>query len=224
MDNELLEPQLIEEKRLIATLITGKPAAGGFMIASSTILAMTLISFFYWQAPEAWANLLPAVNREIFHHGQLWRIFTAIFIHADLEHLLSNMYMLWIFSYFIFGYFGFSVFPTFSFILAGIVNLIAVSTYAPEMELLGASGLVYLLGGFWLTLYPLIQRQYSAINRTIRVIGIAMIIFLPTTFVPTTSYRTHAIGFAIGALMGVFYFFKNKKEIRSHEVYKINYV
>ncbi len=110
-----------------------------------------------------------------------------------------------------------------SFILAGVVNAFAILTYAPDVELIGASGLVYILGGFWLTLYFLIQRQYPVMNRLMRVVGIACMIFLPSTFSPTTSYRTHAIGFIFGIAMALVYFVRYKKEIRSHEVYKLRF-
>lgn len=223
---ELQDPKtvLIEEQHLIATMITGKLSAKAFIVASlSTILFMS-VTLFYWLAPEVISDLFPAVRLQIFQHGQIWRLFTAMFVHADLEHLLSNMYMLWIFSFFVFGYFGFGVFPVFSILLGAVANALAILTYGPTTELLGASGLVYILGGFWLTLYPLIQRQYSVVNRSIRSIGIALVIFAPSTFVPTTSYITHAIGFLLGIGLGFFYFIKNKKMIRSHETYRISYV
>ncbi len=194
------------------------------MVSSLTVMIITLMTLLYWNAPIKLADLMPAVNFEVYKNMQLWRVFTSVFIHADLAHLLSNVYMLWIFSFFVFGYFGFSIFPMMSFFLAGVVNAVAILTYAPHIELLGASGLVYILGGFWLTLYFFIQRQYTIMNRLIRVIGIAMMIFLPSTFAPTTSYRTHAIGFLVGMLMAAAYFIKNKKEIRSYEVYKISLV
>ncbi|MBC7419242.1 MAG: rhomboid family intramembrane serine protease [Bdellovibrio sp.] len=224
MEQEFVEPILIEEKRLVGTMITKKPSVNAFIVASMTILFITMMTLFYWQGPQRLTDLLPAVHQQIFQHAQIWRAFTAVFIHADIAHLLSNAYMLWIFSFFVFGYFGFGVFPLLSFFIAGIVNVLAILTYAPEVELIGASGLVYILGGFWLTLYPLIQRQYSVVNRLMRVIGISLVIFLPSTFVPSTSYRTHAIGFGFGILMALFYFYKNKKQIRSYEIYKISLV
>lgn len=218
------EPVFIEEKRLIGTMITGKVSTWAFVVASLAVLFFTAATIFYWLAPQEVAVLFPAVQSQIFQHRQVWRIFSAVFIHADLEHLLSNMYMLWIFCFFVFGYFGFSMFPVFSILLADSVNAIAVLSYEPNTQLLGASGLVYILGGFWLTLYPLIQRQYSVINRSMRAVGIALVIFGPSTFVPTTSYITHAIGFAMGIGLGIFYFIKNKEKIRSYETYKISYV
>ena len=216
--------QLIEEKRLVGTLITGKPSADAFIITTVVALFSILMTLLYWSGQQWLADLLPAIQEPVFKQGQLWRIFTATFVHADIEHLLSNIYMLWIFGFFVFGYFGFSVFPVVSFFLAGVVNALAILTYAPETHLLGASGLVDILGGFWLTLYPLVQRQYSVGSRLLRVSGIALVIFLPSTFVPTTSYRTHAIGFAVGVLMGLWYFRKHKDRIRAFETYKISFV
>ena len=224
MELQTPEPVFIEEKHLVGTMITGKLSAQAFIVASLTTILFMAVTLFYWLAPAGWSDLFPAVQSQIYQHGQIWRIFTAMFVHADLEHLLSNMYMLWIFSFFVFGYFGFTVFPVFSILLAAAANAIAVKTYGADTQLLGASGLVYILGGFWLTLYPLIQRQYSVMNRSIRALGIALMIFAPSTFVPTTSYITHAIGFAMGIGLGLFYFMMNKEEIRSRETYRISYV
>jgi rhomboid protease GluP len=213
------------EERLTSTLMTTKPSMlNAFIAASLSVLIISLVSLFYWNAQSAWADLLPASGNLMFNQHQLWRSVSAIFIHADLEHLLSNMYMLWIFTFFIYGYFGLSIFPFVSLGVAALTNIFAVASYEPQMNLLGASGLVYVLGGFWLTMYFLIQRQYLWMNRLVRVLGIAAIIFMPTTFVPSTSYRTHAIGFFLGIIMAVFYFLRNKEKIRSYEVYQVSLV
>ena len=224
MDFEQPEPVLIQERRLIKTMITGKPGKDSFLIAVMTVFVMGLITLFYWRDPFGWSQYLPAIKDEVFAHGQLWRIFTALFIHADLGHYLSNMYMLSVSSFFIFGYFGFTIYPLTSFLVAAFVNLLAIATYSPDVRLLGASGLVYVLGGFWLTMYFLIQRQYKWLNRTLRVVGISFMIFAPSTFVPNTSYRTHALGFAAGIIMAFVYFYKNRQIIRSHEVYSVSFV
>lgn len=224
MSHEADEPVLIEEKRLIETWITGRPAAGAFFTATIVVFLMSAATLFFWTVPVEVAALMPAVQEKIFQKLEYWRVFTAIFVHADTEHFLSNMYILWIFSYFVFGYCGYKIFPLASFLAAGVVNALAVLTYSPDVELIGASGLVYVLGGFWLTLYLFVQRQYGVMNRLMRVLGIAAVIFLPSSFVVTTSYRTHGIGFMAGILMGLFYFYKNKKAIRNKEVYVSSWV
>lgn len=208
------------EKRLVGTLITEKPHSMSFLVCASILLIMAFLSQIYWQNWWSLAEFLPARKDFIFGEGQWWRALSAVFIHADIGHFFSNAYMLGVFSYFVFGHFGFGLYPLSSFVIAALVNVIAISTYPPEVRLLGASGLVYVLGGLWLTLYFLIQRQFSIVNRTFRVIGVSLMVFFPTTFVPTTSYRTHAIGFACGVVMGIIYYNLNRFEILRHEKYK----
>lgn len=210
----------VAEKKIIGTLMTGKPSDKASIAALMTIFVMVAGTLFYWNAPLNWANWLYITRADFFQSGQVWRAFTAIFVHADIEHLLSNMLLLWVFSFFIFGYFGFKVFPVLSLFMAALVNVLTVWTYEPSIHLIGASGLVYFLGGLWLTLYAQIQRQYSWGQRLLRVVGIALMIFLPSTFVASTSYRAHAIGFLMGVFVGILYFYKNKEKIRLHEVYR----
>lgn len=184
------------------------------------VLIISLLSQVYWQNLFQWAEFLPAEREQVFHQGQWWRVFTAALIHSDLGHYLNNLYMFVVFGFFCFSYFGLIQMSALSFLGAGLVNLVAISTYPREVNLLGASGWVYLLGGVWLTLYLLIQRQYSYASRILRVVGFSLMMFFPTSFVPTTSYRTHTIGFLVGVAIGVFYFVINKKWIRSFEVWQ----
>ena len=186
------------------------------MMALFTVLLVSVVTLYDWRL----GCELSVSRAEVFSQGQYWRLLTAVFVHADLAHLLSNVYMLFIFSLFVYGYFGFMAFPVLSVFAAAVVNGLAVLTYPPEVELLGASGLVYVLGGFWLTLYFFIQRQYSVPSRLLRVTGIALMVFFPTTFIASTSYRTHAIGFVVGVAVGAFYFLRKRNTIRRHEVYK----
>lgn len=226
---EVFEPEIPEElisppeKRLVQTLITKKPRASSLMVTAGMVLLIILVTQAYWIDFGGIASLLPAINNNIFSQGEVWRAFTAVLIHADMGHLVSNLYMLGILSYFVYGYFGFRAYPFWTFMGAGLVNFISVYTYAPEVRLLGASGWVYLLGGFWLTLYLFIQRQYRISRRLMRVFGMALMVFFPTSFEPTTSYRTHFIGFVIGMAMGLYFFLANRKKIQEHEEYRIVY-
>jgi rhomboid protease GluP len=209
------------ETRLVQTHITLRPKSTSALVSLFMILFITLITQIYWRNSFHLADQLPAVNRLIFDNGEVWRLFSAILIHGDMGHLLANMYMLGILSYFVYGYFGWGLYPVTTFFGAALVNLISISTYPPDVRLLGASGWVYLLGGLWLTLYLLIQRQYRFSRRLLRVCGIALMIFFPTTFEPTTSYRTHFIGFIIGILIALIYFYFQRRQIRQSEAYRV---
>jgi rhomboid protease GluP len=224
MEFDQVPNKLIEETQIVGTLITRKPNSTSFIVASTSVLFIGLVTLIYWQNPAQISRYLVANRDLIFNQGQWWRAFTAVFIHNDLAHYLSNMYMLAVFSYFINSYFGFYVFPILSVVMAAVVNVLSIYTYTNDIQLLGASGLVYFLGGFWLSLYFLIQRQYNVGNRILRVLGIGLVIFFPTSFVPNVSYRTHAIGIFLGILVGSIYFFKNKKTIQAREIYKRSYV
>ena len=68
---------------------------------------------------------------------------TAIAVHTDMAHFVSNAILLAFFSYLLFGYFGFWVFPVLGLALAGLTNYLSLLTYPPEVSLVGASGLVY---------------------------------------------------------------------------------
>lgn len=216
--------QYIEEKRLVGTMITGKPKPASLITAVLTVGLMILATFLFWWLPPSWADLFPAVKHAVHQEHQWWRLLTAVFIHSDLEHLLSNMLMLGIFSFFIYGYFGTVIFPTISFLLAALVNFLTIQSYGPETALLGASGLVYILGGFWLAIYFFIQRQYLPTMRLIRVVGVALMMFAPTTFVATTSYMAHGYGLVFGVMAAGIYFLINKKSIRQFELYQSTFV
>lgn len=208
------------ERRLVSTLIMQKPHRHSLVVVGLVSLFIILVTQFYWLSPESLADLLPVIRRKVFVEGQWWRVFTATMIHGDLAHLLSNLYMLSLLSYFVYGYFGWSVFPVWTFLGAAAVNLLSISTYPMDTRLLGASGWVYLLGGYWLTLYFFIQRQQRLSQRVLRVCGIALMVFFPTSFEPTTSYRTHFIGFVAGMMFALIYFSMNKEKIRQKEVYR----
>ena len=212
------------EKRLSGTFITLKPKSSSLIFTALSLLIVIGVSQFYWMNIGDLAHFMPAIKKNIFFEGEWWRLFTSVLIHADFGHLLSNLYMLGIFAYFVYGYFGFYAFPVLAFFGSGLVNAISIYTYPLETRLLGASGMVYLLGGFWLSLYLMIQRQYKFSRRLVRVLGIALMVFFPSSFEPTTSYRTHFIGFAVGATLGLLYFFFNKDRLREKETFKWLYL
>ena len=211
------------EVRLVGTLLTKPLKAYSHFATLVTLLFITLVTQIYWLDFNGWADQMPAVKRLIFENSEYWRLFTSVLIHADIGHLLSNMYMLGIFSYFIYGHFGFKAFPLYTFLGAALVNLISINTYPPDVRLLGASGWVYLLGGFWLSIYLMIQKQYSFSKRLLRVTGMSLMVFFPTSFEQTTSYRTHFIGFVIGVAIGFFYFYANRKKIKKSEQTQLIY-
>lgn len=213
----------MQEIRLLKTYLNQKPEKGSAAISFAVIFLCALASFFYWQqSPEL--SLWNASGEKVFSEHQYWRLLSSLFVHSDLGHLLSNSYMLFILGLLTYGYFGFGVYPAMTLVAGILTNILTLLTYRPEVRLLGASGMVYFLAGFWLVMYVQIQRQYSWGSRWIRLLGIGLMILFPSAYEPNVSYRAHAIGLALGVLGAVFYFRTHKKRLRQAEVYKVTEV
>ena len=102
-----------------------------------------------------------------------------------------------------------------------LTNLITLGGMKPEIYLVGASGVVYFLGAFWLGIYLFIERNKNISIRILRSLGVALILLGPTQFSPQVSYMAHWWGFVLGLLHSAVYFFLYKKKIRSFEEYRL---
>ncbi|HEX4924207.1 MAG TPA: rhomboid family intramembrane serine protease [Bdellovibrionales bacterium] len=199
------------------TLLSRKPRKENTIIAFIAVGVLVLLSVVSWSGLWGLAPWLSASREQVFAAGEYWRLFTALGVHGDIGHLLSNALGFGLFAYLLYDYFGFSVFPAAAVVLGALVHALTLMTYKPEVRLIGASGMVYLMVGFWLVQYLLIERRLKLSNRAIRCMGFALAAMMPSTFEQTVSYRAHAIGFAVGAVFGLIYFVLHRKRIRSHE-------
>ena len=214
----------IEEYESIVkeTFLTSKPAEGSGMVAAASLLVLAGFSLFYWSHDASGIALqLPANSERVLGQGQYWRLVTSIFVHSDCKHLLSNSVGIGFLGYLLYGYFGCKVYPCLVLVTGAAVTLITVITYPANTNLLGASGVVYLMAAFWLTLYICLERRFSIAKRIIRAMGFMLIVLVPTSFSPEVSYRAHAIGFGMGILIAVPYFLWNKARFRQAEIIEI---
>src|SRR5690606_26204612 len=108
--------------------------------------------------------------------GEYWKLWTTLFVHADIGHALSNAFLFFILGFFLYGYYGIRVFPLAALFWGGITNLFVLLQYESDIHLIGASGVVYWMGGFWLTLYFLLNRKLSLFPRALRTIGVGLIL------------------------------------------------
>ncbi len=177
-----------------------------------------MVTILSWQQSDkyAWA----ANHQNIFEFNQWWKIFTSVLIHSDPQHWLSNSILLVVFGWLLAGYFGFFLFPMICLVLAWMTHVLTLWTYPLEVYLIGASGLVYVMAGVWLSLYFLISRDRLWRSRLIRVLGVCLSLLLPTQFQPEVSYRAHLFGFLIGVLGGVIYFIFNYKKIQRYDAWE----
>ncbi|WP_413612639.1 rhomboid family intramembrane serine protease [Bdellovibrio sp. HCB-110] len=202
-----MEPATRSWTVIRATWLTKKPHGRGWFAAAWSVLALIAGSVLYWQDVAKASQWMPASRDFVFSQGEYWRLWTTLFAHADLGHLISNSLLFFIFGYFLAGYFGLVVFPITAFVLGGLTNAFVLLSYNPQVNLIGVSGVVYWMGGMWLVLYLLLDQQRTVLQRSLRSVGVALAVFMPSTaFDPQVSYRAHLIGFFIGVVSAVIYY------------------
>jgi len=200
------------------TYLSRPPRKNSATVSFGCIAIVFLFSFAYWGNSFGIRPELIPSREDIFSAHRYWKLFTGILVHADLNHFFSNAIGLFLFGYLLYGYFGPIVYPCLVFFLGAVVQMISLATYPAGTSLVGASGVVYLICAFWLTLFALVERRFGVLQRLLRSVGFALVMLLSSTFDPAISYRTHALGFVAGILFGLLYFARFKEKIRAAEV------
>ena len=159
-----------------------------------------MVSVYDWKT----SGTLGISGRAFFEYGEYWRSVTALFVHADLAHLLSNSWLLMIFGWLLFQVGGTTAFPWLSLLIGAITNVITVYVYPPQVNLVGASGMVYGMVGLWLTWFVRFDTTPVAF-RWLRVIAFTLMVMFPTTFREEVSYLAHGAGFGVGVVFGLLF-------------------
>src|ERR1019366_9722001 len=121
------------------TLLSGKPRTWSLEVAALSIVAIQAVSLLAWRNGAALLPTLAATSEGVVEKREYWRLLTAVVVHADVMHVFSNAIFLAFFSYLLFGYFGFWVFPVLALVMAALTNYLSLLTYPPEVSLVGAS-------------------------------------------------------------------------------------
>lgn len=201
------------------TLLSHKPSPQSVLLGLSSYLVLLiifLINHHPWRAN----------GHTVYVEGEYWRAFTTTLMHADFIHLGHNTIFFVIFSILLNFYFGFWIFPILSLLIGGVINLIALKIYDPNVYLVGISGVIYFMAAFWMTMFIALERKLKISKRFIIAIGVSLILFWPDAIEERVSYLAHALGFALGIPSAWSYFYVNKSRLRSFEQWdqRIEYV
>ncbi len=80
-------------------MLSRKPQRDSFLVAAFMTLLVIVVTLFDWRTGAE----LSASRDGVFKLHEYWRLLTSVLTHSDLAHLLSNCYMLFIFSFFVLG-------------------------------------------------------------------------------------------------------------------------
>ena len=195
---------MIVESKLVETYLNKEKYHYGLVVSILFLSICIVASLFYWSPDYPIKELLGASPYLIFEKKEYWRLFTTLFTHADIEHLLSNSLMLFFLMYFVTSFFGYWISIALSLIMGAVINYFVLMSFNSEATtLVGISGVIYYLWGLWFILYLFIDETISLPRRLVKVFGIFLILLVPTSYAPQTSYLAHYLGFAIGFATGL---------------------
>ena len=197
--------------------LTQKPRASAstFTLFLTLVLLATgmgFLSSFYQM------DLWMTVSKENFlGQHQVWRLWTALFAHADMGHLFGNALLFIPLTYLLSAYYGAGL-PLLGIALGGLINFFVVRTLPDHVSLLGISGVVYWMGAVWLTLSVLIDRRHSFRRRFALALFLSMMLFVPEAYKPEVSYLSHLYGFILGLITAFAYYAFNRDKLMAAEV------
>ncbi len=192
------------------------------IVSGFATAVLFIVSQLYWNPEFIAGSLLSATREQVFVGHEYWRLWTTLLIHADLKHLVSNALLFFIIGIFLNAYFGVLLFPVVALAFGGLINLHVLQGLPDHVVLLGASGVVYWMGGFWLTLYLLLDSRRTFVQRALRAFGVAILLFMPAeAFEPSTSYSSHVVGFIYGLGFGAIYYWLRRSEFKRAEVLEV---
>jgi membrane associated rhomboid family serine protease len=172
--------------------ISDESSTRRFPILTLLLIATNLAIFFAWQMQAGLAHtvpefgLVPTQLRPVTQQGVL-HVFTSMFMHGSIPHLLGNMWFLWIFGDNVedeIGRMRFLIFYLLSGVGAAAAH-VALNTHS-TIPMVGASGAISGVLGAYLVLHP-----------TARV---KMLLFIRFVRIPAWCYLGFWIGFQILSL------------------------
>jgi rhomboid protease GluP len=198
--------------QLTKTLLSKKPSPQSILMGLVSYLIL-LIAFIIDD------QNMTANGFQVYEQGEYWKAFTTSLMHGDFVHLGHNTLFFIAFSVLLNSYFGFWIFPLLSFVVGGLINLIALKIYEPQITLVGISGVIYFMAAFWMTMFVLLERHMSLYKRIMITTGVSLILFFPEAFVKNISYLAHGLGFGMGIVLAGAYFWLKRTKLQSHEVW-----
>ncbi len=212
------------ESKLIRTYLSKRKYPYGKQVAFILFACCVVLSNFYWDSSYGISELLLAKPSLVFGQGEYWRLLTSLFIHGDMDHLLSNSLMLMFLVYFVTSFYGYFIAIVMSLLMGSLINYLVLLTHTTDTGIVGISGVIYYLWGFWLVLYLFIDKRIGFIRRLINIMGVFFILLIPTTYSPQTSYLAHYIGLLVGGAIGLLYYPLRMKKFNAAQFYEYRYV
>lgn len=146
---------------------------------------------------------LGALQPFLVADGDFWRLFTAMFLHANLFHILFNAWALWIFGAMVERDFGTPRFVLI-FVITGFVASATSYAFGPETLIgVGASGAIFGVFGAFVA-YNYRRRHLALASANLRWATMLLLINAIFAFsIGSIDWRAHLGGFVAGLAAGL---------------------
>lgn len=163
-----------------------------------------LTGVFFWLSGQS-ASFRDAgmMQNTAVSRGEWWRLFTAIFLHADAGHLASNAVIGFVLLGLAMGRCGTGI-GLLAALLAGAGgNVASWLGHSGNHQGLGASGLVFgCLGLLTAQSFPRLTHHAKAVKLAVSGVAAGVMLFIWMGLSPGTDVIAHAGGFVSGLLVG----------------------
>lgn len=190
---------------------------GGFVLnkINLVIASCILASILWWfVVPSDLATEYLAFSGENLLRGRVWTVFTGLFLHGDLVHLVGNMLFLYVFGNTLENELKTRKTLLAFFVGGTLAFLLGFFFYEPSTYLVGASAAIFTLAAVVMLVKPL---KFSFLFLMPQ--GLVAIIYFAYNVLAVyygeqgnIAYISHIIGFIIGIPFGIAWsreFFKN---------------
>ncbi|MDB6058766.1 MAG: Rhomboid family protein [Verrucomicrobiales bacterium] len=196
------------------------PGSDLFFHWGALLWALAIGAIYYWsmvQFPQM--KIAGAVDSDLVHAGQWWRLFTAVSLHADMSHLMANMTTGVILLGFAMARFGPGPAVLATYVAGVLGNVAGLYLYHGEHRSLGASGMVMAaLGILAVQSFALWHKDHSARQLVARAFFAAVLILILIGTSPESDIVAHFGGFFAGAIFGYALSWLDPKRLKTFAV------
>ena len=192
-----------------------------FVLAGINIVLFLIVDLFLFHRQSEIAYFM-ALNPVLVMRGEYWRLFTSMFYHFGIDHLVCNMLMLFILGSMLEPFFGkvrYSVLYFVSGLAAGGASLLYNGLIQGEegkyVLCAGASGAVYGLIGAYAAIF-LAQRKTLTQQEKNRLFFAVAFLLFGGIFDTGVGHDAHFGGFFAGLLLGSIDCIRRKRKQENH--------
>jgi membrane associated rhomboid family serine protease len=177
----------------------------GFLFDWGALAWALLAGLFYWLNTSTDLKTAGLMDGAAVAHGQWWRIFTAMWLHADLAHLATNATIGFVLLGLTMGRYGTGVGLLAAYVAGAGGNLLAGFITLQTHRSLGASGMVMgSLGLLAVQSLSLWRQTPHAAKFILSGLGGGVMLFTLFALSPGTDVMAHLGGFVCGLALGAF--------------------